>query len=41
MGRLLVTHVPPWSDVDAVLAEARAAFGGPTEAVAQGAVYDV
>ncbi|OQO92256.1 MBL fold metallo-hydrolase [Saccharomonospora piscinae] len=40
-GRLLLTHVPPWSDVDAIVAEARAAFSGPVEPVEQGAVYDL
>ncbi|WP_018686900.1 MBL fold metallo-hydrolase [Actinokineospora enzanensis] len=40
-GRLLVTHVPPWTDRDAVLAEARTAFPGPVEAVEQGMVYEL
>jgi ribonuclease BN (tRNA processing enzyme) len=29
VGLLVVTHVPPWTDRDAVLAEATDAFGGP------------
>ncbi|WP_197321674.1 MBL fold metallo-hydrolase [Saccharomonospora sp. NB11] len=41
VGRLLLTHVPPWADGDAILAEARAAFDGPVERVTQGAVYDI
>ncbi|MCP2170411.1 MBL fold metallo-hydrolase [Goodfellowiella coeruleoviolacea] len=41
VGRLLVTHVPPWTDADAVLAEARAAFSGPTELVRQGRTYPI
>ncbi|WP_410654258.1 MBL fold metallo-hydrolase [Amycolatopsis sp. lyj-112] len=38
--RLLLTHVAPWTDRDAVLAEAAVAFPG-AELVEQGAVYDV
>lgn len=41
VGRLLVTHVPPWTDRDAVLAEARAEFTGPAELVVQGGSYEV
>jgi ribonuclease BN (tRNA processing enzyme) len=40
VGRLLVTHVPPWTDAAAVRDEAAAAFGGPTELVTAGSVYD-
>jgi ribonuclease BN (tRNA processing enzyme) len=28
VGRLILTHVPPWTDADAVLEEAKAAFSG-------------
>ncbi|MFJ8814115.1 MBL fold metallo-hydrolase [Amycolatopsis thermoflava] len=38
--RLLITHVAPWSDRDAILAEARAVFPGAA-LVERGAVYDV
>jgi ribonuclease BN (tRNA processing enzyme) len=38
-GRLLVTHVPPWTDADAVLAEAHAEFGPGAELVVKGATY--
>ncbi|MEU3273208.1 MBL fold metallo-hydrolase [Saccharomonospora sp. NPDC006951] len=41
VGRLLLTHVPPWTDAAAVLGEARAAFDGPAELVEQGARYDI
>jgi ribonuclease BN (tRNA processing enzyme) len=41
VGRLLVTHVPPWTDRDAVAAEAAAAFSGPVELVTAGATYDL
>lgn len=41
VGRLLLTHIPPWTNRDAVLAEATAEFGGATFAVRQGEVYDV
>ncbi|WP_410650626.1 MBL fold metallo-hydrolase [Amycolatopsis sp. cmx-4-54] len=40
VGRLLLTHVAPWTDRDAVLAEAAAAFPA-AELVEQGAVYDL
>ncbi|MFC4078778.1 MBL fold metallo-hydrolase [Amycolatopsis samaneae] len=39
-GRLLLTHVAPWTDRDAVLAEAKAIFPN-AELVEQGAVYDL
>lgn len=42
VGRLLVTHVPPWSDPDRALAEAAAAAPGlPASLVAAGACYDL
>lgn len=40
-GRLLITHVAPWTDPGAVLEEARTGFDGPVEVVAQGADYPV
>ncbi|WP_026421341.1 MBL fold metallo-hydrolase [Actinokineospora inagensis] len=40
-GRLLVTHVPPWTDRAAVLAEAAAAFDGEVALVRQGAAYEI
>ena len=33
VGELLITHVPPWTSREAVLAEARAEFDGPVRAV--------
>ncbi len=41
VGRLLITHVPPWTDAEQVLTEAKAAFGGPTELVRSGAHYEI
>jgi ribonuclease BN (tRNA processing enzyme) len=41
VGRLLITHVAPWTDPQAVLAEARVAFDGDIELVARGAKYTV
>jgi ribonuclease BN (tRNA processing enzyme) len=41
VGRLLITHVPPWTDAAQVLAEARDAFDGPVELVHAGAQYEV
>ena len=37
--RLVLTHVPPWHDEDAILAEAVPAFSGPTELARPGATY--
>ncbi len=41
VARLLLTHVVPWADPAVILAEASAAFGGPTELVRCGTSYDV
>jgi ribonuclease BN (tRNA processing enzyme) len=41
VGRLLLTHVPPWNDGEELLAEAKAAFDGPVELVAPDAGYEV
>ncbi|MEN3361470.1 MAG: hypothetical protein V7637_5452 [Mycobacteriales bacterium] len=41
VGRLLVTHVPPWADGTVIRDEAAAAFDGPTELVAAGTSYDL
>ena len=38
---LVLTHVPPWHAPDAVLAEARPHFAGPTTLARAGATYDV
>ncbi|MCS7476038.1 MBL fold metallo-hydrolase [Umezawaea endophytica] len=41
VGRLLLTHVLPWSNRDAVLADAVHVFPGRSSLVEQDAVYDV
>ncbi len=41
VGRLLITHVPPWTDPEQVLAEAKDAFDGPTDLVRPGAHYEI
>ena len=41
VGRLLITHVPPWESPADAVAGARSAFAGPVEAVRAGARYDV
>jgi ribonuclease BN (tRNA processing enzyme) len=41
VGRLLLTHVPPWYDGTELLAEAKAAFDGPVELVAADAAYAI
>ncbi len=39
--RLLITHVPPWTDREAVLAEARQAYRGDSRLVELGDTYTV
>ena len=41
VGRLVLTHVPPWHDSDAMLAEATRTFAGPLELAACGKTYEV
>jgi ribonuclease BN (tRNA processing enzyme) len=40
-GRLVLTHIPPWTDAGVTLADARAAYSGPVELAAPGAVYEI
>lgn len=40
-GRLVLTHVPPWTDPQTNLRDAKAAFDGPVELARPGAVYEV
>jgi ribonuclease BN (tRNA processing enzyme) len=40
-ARLLVTHVPPWTEAEAVLAEARAEYPGDAVLVRQGSTYRI
>jgi len=39
--RLVLTHIPVWTDAGVVLEEARSVFGGPVEVARPGDVYDV
>ncbi|HEY2765570.1 MAG TPA: MBL fold metallo-hydrolase [Pseudonocardiaceae bacterium] len=41
VGRLLITHVPPWTAAAQVFAEAKDVFDGPVELVRAGADYDI
>lgn len=41
VGRLLLTHVPPWADGAQLLAEAKEWFDGPVETVVPDGHYDV
>jgi ribonuclease BN (tRNA processing enzyme) len=41
VGRLLVTHVPPWLSRDDAAAEAATAFAGPVETVVPGGQYEI
>lgn len=40
VGRLVVTHVPPWHEPDRARAEAASAFAGSVDLAVPGAVYD-
>ncbi|MDN3293697.1 MBL fold metallo-hydrolase [Streptomyces ficellus] len=39
--RLVLTHIPPWTDGERNLADARAVYDGPSELAYAGAVYEV
>jgi len=39
--RLVLTHIPVWTDGDVVLAEARGTYDGPVELARSGAVHEV
>lgn len=41
VGRLLITHVPPWYSPDDAVRWSRASFDGPTDAAVDGGVYDL
>ena len=41
VGRLLITHVPPWTDAEQMLTEAESVFDGPTEVVRADADYEI
>lgn len=41
VGRLVLTHIPPWYDRETALEEARPVFDGPTELAACGVTYDL
>jgi ribonuclease BN (tRNA processing enzyme) len=41
VGRLVLTHVPPWHDPQVALAEARSVWDGPLDLARPGATYDV
>ncbi|MDJ0461121.1 MBL fold metallo-hydrolase [Streptomyces sp. H27-C3] len=40
-GRLVLTHIPPWTNAEVNLADARAVYDGPVELAAAGAEYEV
>lgn len=41
VGRLVLTHVPPWYDAKSALEEAEPVFDGPVELARCGATYDL
>ncbi|MEU5215757.1 MBL fold metallo-hydrolase [Streptomyces sp. NPDC020807] len=40
-GRLVLTHIPPWTDGERNLQDAREVYAGPAELARPGAVYEV
>ena len=41
VGRLLLTHIPPWSCREDIISEAKAEFDGPVHAVVPGEVIEI
>ena len=41
VGRLLLTHLPPWTPPEVVLGEAQEVWDGPTEVVRPDATYRI
>lgn len=41
VGRLVLTHVPPWTDAGTNLRDAKGSYDGPVELARPGAVYEV
>lgn len=41
VGELLLTHIPPWTSREDVIAEAKVEYSGPVHAVSAGGVYTV
>ncbi|MGW0734143.1 MBL fold metallo-hydrolase [Streptomyces sp. NPDC002851] len=41
VGRLVLTHIPPWTDPQINLRDARAVFSGPVDLAAPGATYEI
>lgn len=41
VGELLLTHIPPWTSREDVIAEAKAEFDGPVHAVSPGYVLEI
>jgi ribonuclease BN (tRNA processing enzyme) len=41
VGRLMLTHIPPWNDVEVCRAQAAAVWTGPLDVVSAGKTYEV
>ncbi|RWA22474.1 hypothetical protein MBRU_12900 [Mycolicibacterium brumae DSM 44177] len=41
VGELLITHIPPWTNREDVIAEAKAEYDGPIHAVSSGEAFDI
>lgn len=39
--RLVLTHIPPWTDAQVNLRDAKSVFGGPVDLARPGAVYEI
>lgn len=40
-GRLVLTHIPPWTDAERNIEDAREVYAGPVELAVPGAVYEI
>lgn len=40
-GRLVLTHIPPWTDAELNLVDARSVYDGPVDLARPGAVYEL
>lgn len=39
--RMVLTHIPPWYDAEAMAAEARSSYAGPVDLASRAATYDI
>jgi len=41
VGRLVLTHIPPWGSGESAVKEAEGVYGGPVDLACSGAVYEI